>query len=65
MVNITNVIATATNKGAGTVSTDGGIEWKTQNGSAWETINADYSDDVKSKGMSVSVLQGITETDIP
>ena len=55
-----NSIITATNTGAGIlkfiVSTDGGIEWKTWNGSAWEIINADNSDDIKNKGMSVSVF---------
>jgi len=66
IVDITNAIVIATNTGAGIlkfiVSSDGGIEWKTWNGSAWEIINADNSDDIKSKGMSVSVFQGITET---
>lgn len=66
IVDIINSVVTATNAGAGIlkfiVSVDGGTEWKTWNGITWNIVNADNSDDVKTKGMSVAVLQGITGT---
>jgi hypothetical protein len=65
VVDIINAVVTATNTGAGTLkfilSTDGGTEWKTWNGSAWNVINLNNLEDIKTNGMSVAILQGITE----
>ncbi|OCA97880.1 hypothetical protein [Clostridium beijerinckii] len=65
IVDIINATVTTTNTGAGIlkfiVSTDGGVEWKTWNGSVWNIINANNSEDIKTNGMSVAILQGITE----
>lgn len=65
IIDIINSVVTATNTGSGIlkfiVSIDGGIEWKTWSGSDWNIINADNFDDVKTNGMMVAVLQGITE----
>lgn len=65
VVDIINAVVTATNTGLGTlkfiVSTDSGVEWKTWSGSTWDTINIYNLEDIKTSGMSVAILQGITE----
>lgn len=65
VVDIINAVVSATNTGKGIlkfiVSTDSGIEWKTWDGSAWNIINANNSEDIKTSGMSVAILQEITE----
>ncbi|WP_373845534.1 hypothetical protein [Clostridium sp.] len=42
-------------------STDSGTSWKAWNGSAWVLVDITNMKDVKTKGMTASVLQGITE----
>ncbi|WP_446898892.1 hypothetical protein ACSVC9_02995 [Clostridium sp. LBM24168] len=63
--NITNVVLTMDSTGSGIitfiVSTDSGVSWKAWNGSSWILVDITNMEDVKTKGMSVSVLQGITE----
>ena len=65
IVDIIKVVVKATMAGTGMlvfiVSTDGGIEWKTWYEGYWNIININNSEDIKTKGMSISVLQGITE----
>lgn len=63
---IINAVVTLDNTGSGIinfiVSIDSGVSWKVWNGSSWELVDITNMQDVKSKGMSVSVIQGITET---
>lgn len=62
---ITNAVVTLDNTGSGIinfiVSIDSGVSWKAWNGSSWGLVDITNMQDVKSKGMSVSVIQGITE----
>lgn len=62
---IINAVVTLDNTGSGIinfiVSIDSGVSWKVWNGSSWELVDITNMQDVKSKGMSVSVIQGITE----
>lgn len=62
---IINSVVTLDNTGSGIinfiVSVDSGVSWKAWNSSAWGLVDMTNIQDVKSKGMSVSVLQGITE----
>ncbi|APM39850.1 hypothetical protein [Clostridium kluyveri] len=60
-----NAVITLDNTGSGIivfiVSTDSGVSWKAWNGSSWVLVNITNMEDVKIKGMIVSVLQGISE----
>lgn len=62
---IINAVVTLDNTGSGIinfiVSVDSGVSWKAWNSSSWGLVDITNVQDVKSKGMSVSVLQGITE----
>ncbi|KZL93979.1 hypothetical protein [Clostridium magnum] len=62
---IMNAVITSDNIGSGIiafiVSTDSGVSWKTCNGSSWVLVDITNIQDVKNKGMSVTILQGITE----
>ncbi|WP_147564967.1 hypothetical protein [Clostridium tyrobutyricum] len=62
---IMNAVVTLDNTGNGIivfiVSTDSGGSWKAWNGSSWVLVDITNMQDAKSKGMSVAVLQGITE----
>nr|WP_269144116.1 hypothetical protein [Clostridium guangxiense] len=62
---IMNVVVTLKNTGSGIivfiVSVDSGVSWKAWNGSSWILVDITNMQDVKSKGMIASVLQGITE----
>lgn len=62
---IINAVVTLDNTGSGIinfiVSVDSGVSWKVWNSSSWGLVDTTNMQDVKSKGMSISVLQGITE----
>lgn len=62
---IMNVVVTLENTGSGIivfiVSVDSGVSWKSWDGSSWILVDITNMQDVKSKGMTVAVLQGITE----
>jgi TM2 domain-containing membrane protein YozV len=62
---IMNAVVTFDNTGSGIiafiVSIDGGVSWKSWNGSAWALVDITNIQDAKSKGMSGTTLQGITE----
>lgn len=62
---IMNVVVTLDNTGSGIivfiVSTDSGVSWKAWDGGSWILVDITNIEDVKSKGMSVAVIQGITE----
>lgn len=62
---IINAAVTLDNTGSGIitfiVSVDSGVSWKAWNSSSWGLVDITNMQDVKSKGMSVLVLQGITE----
>jgi hypothetical protein len=62
---IMNAVVTVDNTGSGIiafiVSTDSGVSWKAWDGGSWILVDATNIEDVKSKGMSVAALQGITE----
>lgn len=62
---IMNVVVTLENTGSGIivfiVSVDSGVTWKAWNGNSWILVDVTNMQDVKSKGMTVAVLQGITE----
>lgn len=62
---IINAVVTSDNTGSGIinfiVSIDSGVSWKAWNGSSWKLVDITNMQDGKSKGMSVSVIQGITE----
>lgn len=62
---IMNVVVTLKNTGSGIivfiVSVDSGVTWKSWDGSSWILVDVTNMQDVKSKGMTVAVLQGITE----
>ncbi|AND85557.1 hypothetical protein GTH52_01100 [Clostridium tyrobutyricum] len=62
---ITNVVLTVDSTGSGIiafiVSTDSGVSWKVWDGSSWILVDITNMQDVKSKGMSAAVLQGISE----
>ena len=65
IVDIVNAVVTIDNTGSGIivfiVSVDSGTSWKSWNGSSWMLIDITNMEDVKTKGMTVTVLQGITE----
>lgn len=65
IIDIINAAITLENAGSGIitfiVSTDSGLTWKTWDGSSWVLVDITNMQDVKTKGMSVEVLQGITE----
>ncbi|WP_373845107.1 hypothetical protein [Clostridium sp.] len=65
IVDIANAAVTVDNADSGIivfiVSTDSGVSWKTWNGSSWVLVDIANMEDVKTKGMTVTVLQGITE----
>lgn len=62
---IINAVVTLDNTGSGiitfTVSVDSGVSWKAWNSSLWGLVDITNMQDLKSKGMSVAILQGITE----
>jgi hypothetical protein len=62
---IMNAVVALDNTGGGIiafiVSIDSGVSWKAWNGNSWVLVDISNIQDVKSKGMSVAVLQGITE----
>lgn len=62
---IMNVVVTLKNTGSGIivfiVSVDSGVSWKSWDGSSWILVDITNMQDVKSKGMTVAVIQGITE----
>ncbi|AOR24894.2 hypothetical protein [Clostridium taeniosporum] len=62
---IINAVVILDNTGSGIinfiVSVDSGVSWKAWNSSSWGLVDMTNMQDVKSKGMSISVLQGITE----
>ncbi|OBR94165.1 MULTISPECIES: hypothetical protein [Clostridium] len=43
------------------VSIDTGVSWKVWNGSLWILVDITNMGDVKTKGMTITTLQGITE----
>lgn len=65
IVDILNAAVTLDNTGSGIlafiVSTDSGVTWKAWNGGSWVLVDITNIQDVKTKGMSVATLQGITE----
>ncbi|MBE6068091.1 MAG: hypothetical protein E7211_10445 [Clostridium lundense] len=65
IIDIINAVITLDNTGSGIitfiVSTDSGVTWRGWNGSSWVLVDKTNIQDVKTKGMSVTVLQGITE----
>ncbi len=65
IVDIVNAVITLDNTGSGVitfiVSVDSGTSWKAWNESLWVLVDITNMEDVKTKGMTVSVLQGITE----
>lgn len=65
IIEILNAVVTLDNSGSGVinfiVSTDSGVSWKAWNGGLWVLVDITNIQDVKTKGMSVTVLQGITE----
>ncbi|WP_039652128.1 hypothetical protein [Clostridium tyrobutyricum] len=65
IIDIVNAVITLDNAGSGIIvfiaSTDSGTTWKAWNGSSWVLVDIENMQDVKSKGMSVADLQGITE----
>lgn len=65
---IMNAVVTLDNTGNGIIafiaSVDSGVSWKAWNGSSWVLVDMSNIQDVKSKGMSVAVLQGITEAQL-
>lgn len=65
IIDIINATVTLDNTGNGIiafiVSTDSGVTWKAWNGSSWVLVDITNMQDVKTKGMSVVTLQGITE----
>lgn len=65
IIDIINAVVTLDNIGNGIivfiVSTDSGVTWKAWNGGSWVLVDITNMQDVKTKGMSVAVLQGITE----
>lgn len=62
---IINAVVTVDNTGSGIinfiVSVDSGVSWKAWNSSSWGLVDITNMQDVKSKGMFVAILQGITE----
>lgn len=62
---IINAVVTLDNTGSGIitfiVSIDSGVSWKAWNSSSWGLVDITNMQDVKSKGMSVAILHGITE----
>lgn len=65
IIDIVNAVVNLDNTGNGIitfiVSIDSGVTWKTWNGSSWILVDITNIQYVKTKGMSVTVLQGITE----
>lgn len=65
IIDIANAVISLDNTGSGIiafiVSIDSGASWKAWNGSSWVLMDITNMEDVKIKGMTVSVLQGITE----
>ncbi|KOF56114.1 hypothetical protein AGR56_04110 [Clostridium sp. DMHC 10] len=62
---IMNVVVTLKNTGSGIivfiVSVDSGVTWKAWDGSSWILVDVTNMQDIKSKGMTVAVIQGIAE----
>jgi hypothetical protein len=67
IIDIVNAVVTIDNTGSGSivivfiVSTDSGTSWEAWNGSSWILVDITNMEDVKTKGMTVTTLQGITE----
>lgn len=65
IIDIINAVITLDNTGSGIiafiVSTDSGVTWKAWSGASWVLVDITNMQDVKTKGMSVATLQGITE----
>ncbi|WP_242951292.1 hypothetical protein [Clostridium kluyveri] len=65
IIDIANAVISLDNAGSGIivfiVSVDSGTSWKAWNGSLWALVDIANMEDVKTKGMTVPVLQGITE----
>lgn len=66
IIAINKAVVSILNKGNGIikfiVSTDSGQNYKTWNSSSWVSVDKNNLDDVKTKGMSVDILQGITQS---
>jgi len=62
---LVNTVVSLDNTGSGIiafiVSTDSRTSWKSWNGSSWVSVDITNMEDVKTKGMTILVLQGVTE----
>jgi len=65
IIDIVNAVVNLDNTGSGIivfiVSTDSGVSWKAWDGSSWALVDITNMEDVKTKGMTITTLQGITE----